>query len=230
MSSKPEPAPPGYSARAAYQGEAAGAGYMLEEAGGPLTHYRRAAERRAIHALTAEIPACARILDCPTGNGRWLPALAERSPAVTGIDLSTGMLRHARERGEGCGIAGGFVCGEVERLPFPDGSFDFIFSFALTKHLPWPVQYRALAEFGRVAAQGVICSFSLLGPVGYAVWRRRRIAESYPVFREQLAAMAGEAGLQIGRTLRCATPIGVEHLVRFDKPDPGKATDGAVPR
>jgi ubiquinone/menaquinone biosynthesis C-methylase UbiE len=216
MSSKPDPAPPGYSARAAYQGEAAGANYMREGPGGPLTRYRREVERRAVRALTSDIPAGARILDCPTGNGRWLPALAARSPTVTGIDLSTGMLRHARERGAGCGIAGGFVCGEVERLPFAEDSFDFVFSFALTKHLPWPVQYRAMAEFGRVASQGVICSFSLLGPTGYAVWRRRRIAESYPVFREQLAAMAGEAGLRIVRTLRCATPVGVEHLVRFD--------------
>lgn len=217
MSSNPKPAPPGYSARDAYQGEEAGANYMREAAAGPLSRYRRAVERRAIQALAAEIPAGARILDCPTGNGRWLPILAARSPAVTGIDLSVAMLRHAGEQGTACGMAGGFVCGEVERLPFRDASFDFVFSFALTKHLPWPVQYRALAEFGRVAAQGVICSFSLLGPVGYAVWRRRRIAESYPVFREQLAAMAGEAGLRVGRVLRCSTPLGVEHLVRLDK-------------
>lgn len=219
-SGKPESGPPGYSARAAYQGEAAGANYMREGPAGPLTRYRRGVERRAIQTLTAEIPAGARILDCPTGNGRWLPVLAGRSQTVTGIDLSTGMLRHARERGAGCGLSGGFVCGEVERLPFADDSFDFVFSFALTKHLPWPVQYRAMAEFGRVARQGVICSFSLLGPVAYAIWRPRRIAESYPVLHEQLAAMAGEAGLRLVRTQRCATPVGVEHLVRFDKIGP----------
>ncbi len=214
------PPPESYGARGAYQdaraarhyGEAAGTGGR-----GVLGRYRRAVERRAVAQLTAHIPAGATVLDCPCGNGRWLEALSARAGRIVGLDLSPAMLGEARARARSLGIEAAFLAGEVERLPLSDGAVDFTFSFALTKHLPQPVQRRALAEFGRVSRLGVICSFGIFGPLSEALWHRRGLAESYPIQRDELDAMAAEAGLRVTRLARCSTPLGVEHLARLDR-------------
>lgn len=217
MSSPPRES---YGARGAYQdaraaehyGEAAGTGGH-----GPLGRYRRALERRAVARLTAHIPEGATVLDCPCGNGRWLAAVAGRAGRIVGLDLSPAMLVQARARAGALGIEAAFLAGEVERLPLADGAVDFTFSFALTKHLPRPVQRRALAEFGRVSRLGVISSFPVFGPVSHALWRRRGLVESYPVSRKELDEMARNAGLRVTRLVRCSTPLGIEHLARLDR-------------
>ena len=214
------PPPESYGARGAYQdaraarhyGEAAGTGGR-----GPLGRYRRGIERRAVARLTAHISAGAVVLDCPCGNGRWLETLSARAGRIVGLDLSAAMLAEARARAQALGIEADFLAGEVEHLPLPDGAVDFTFSFALTKHLPQPVQRRALVEFGRVSRQGVICSFGVFGPLSEALWRRRGLAESYPIQRAELDGMAAEAGLRVTRLVRCSTPLGVEHLARLDR-------------
>ena len=214
------PPPESYGARAAYQdaraaehyGDADGTGGR-----GPLGRYRRALERRAVARLTAHIPEGATVLDCPCGNGRWLDAIADRGGRIVGLDLSPAMLGRARGRADALGIEAAFLAGEVEHLPLADASVDFTFSFALTKHLPQPVQRRALAEFGRVSRLGVICSFAVFGPVSRALWRRRGLVESYPLSRAELDGMAREAGLRVRRLVRCSTPLGVEHLARLDR-------------
>ena len=53
--------------------------------------------------------------------------------------------------------------------------------------------------------------------IRYAIWRRRNIEESYPVFLEELQWMAKAAGLKIRTMKKCTTPIGVEFSVLFDK-------------
>ena len=79
------------------------------------------------------------------------------------------------------------ICqGEAECLPLADGSVDYTFSHALTKHLPVPIQYAVLAEFARIARLGVICSFGVFSHLTYEFWRRRQLKESYPVFLEEL--------------------------------------------
>ncbi|HEY2636355.1 MAG TPA: class I SAM-dependent methyltransferase, partial [Solirubrobacteraceae bacterium] len=102
-----------------------------------------------------------------------------------------------------------------ESLPFPDGAFDVVFSFALTKHLPVALQSRVLAEFARVSRRGVISTFGVLDAISRPVWRRRGLVESFPVEREELARMAAGAGLRIEEMRKCTTPIGTERVVRF---------------
>jgi hypothetical protein len=53
--------------------------------------------------------------------------------------------------------------------------------------------------------------------VTYEFWRRRHLDESYPVFLEELQWMAKEANLVIKAKAPCTTPIGVEHLVLFER-------------
>ena len=96
--------------------------------------------------------------DAATTTARWLNAgelpdglaielgcgrgvLASVSDRYTGFDLSFRALAaaaHVRRR----------VCGDMERLPFRDGSVAFVFSWAAIEHVPNPE--RVLAEVERV--------------------------------------------------------------------------------
>jgi ubiquinone/menaquinone biosynthesis C-methylase UbiE len=156
--------------------------------------------------------------DVPCGTGRWWPQLAKRAGTILAFDISEGMREHARARAEGMdGVRVEVREGDAESLELEDGSVDWLFSFALTKHLPVPVQYAVLREFARVSRSGVICSFGIFTHLSYEVWRRRNRPESYPVNREEVSWMAEHAGLSVESVLRCSTPIGVEHVVAFRK-------------
>ncbi len=208
----------GYGAKTAYRDISSATGY--EERSfyqGPLGRYRKRLEVRGIEALTGAADADSTFLDCPCGNGRWWETLARRARNIVAVDVSPGMLEFAGKRAEGLSIPIETHQASAEELPIDDGSVDYVFSYALMKHLPVPVQYRVLAEFSRVARKGVVCSFGMLGSLSYAFWRRRKLEESYPVFREEIGWMASEAGLEIEEVRRTSTPIGLEHLVRFCK-------------
>ena len=107
--------------------------------------------------------------------------------------------------------------GDAESLEFSNASVDVVFSHALTKHLPVPLQHQVLAEFARVSRTWVICSFSVLGHFTYEFWRRRKLVDSYPLLPEQLDDLAGHAGLIALAQRRCTTPVGIEHSVLFRK-------------
>lgn len=203
----------------AYRDYAAGETYSKIRYSSVMGRYRLSQERRVIAWAVSRVEPGAAILDCPCGTGRIWWQLERQQAQVSGCDVSPGMLRHARERSEGGGGRIPVVEADAVSLPFDDASFDWIFSFALTKHLDRPTQYKVLAEFGRVARVGVICTFGLLNHLTYEVWRRRHarwlasgIAESIPLVREELNWMGDAAGLRLEDSRRCTTPIGVEHL------------------
>lgn len=85
-------------------------------------------------------------LEVGCGTGLVMQRVAGFAAHVTGIDVSPGMLARARERGldvrEGSATA----------LPFPDASFDVVYSFKVLAHVS-PVE-PALAEMARVTRPG----------------------------------------------------------------------------
>lgn len=108
-----------------------------------------------------------RVLDLGAGTGWCTRALAERYPkaAVVALDLAPGMLCRARGRFSAWTRRfgrHGFVCGDAERLPFADDSFDLIFS-SLT--LQWCTDPDGtFAELRRVLRPGGLLMFTTLGP------------------------------------------------------------------
>lgn len=208
-----------YSAKEAYQSYSVAEEYERERFSGILGRYRFVREFRAVASLVDMLPKGISIADCPCGTGRWWPVLARRAHGIIALDISQGMLRYASEQAKKIDIDVEVCKGNAECLPLPDDSVDYIFSYALTKHLPIPVQYKVLAEFARIARSGVICSFGVFSHLTYEFWRRRHLKESYPVFFEELEWMAAAANLKIRTMRKCTTPIGVEHTVLFDKLD-----------
>jgi ubiquinone/menaquinone biosynthesis C-methylase UbiE len=206
-----------YSARNFYQGGFSRDEYEKERFSGLLGRYRYRREQSAVSALVAQLPKGVTIVDCPCGNGRWWPVLARRASRIIALDVSKGMLKFAEEEAKAFDIDIDVREGDAEQLELDDGSVDYTFSHALTKHLPIPIQYRVLAEFSRVSRKGVICSFGIFSHLTYEIWRRRNLEESYPTFMEELNWMAKEAGLKIREMRRCTTPLGVEYSVLFDK-------------
>ena len=207
-----------YDAKTAYSEYSSATGYEDRPFyQGPLGWYRKRLERTTIAALTGMADSGSKILDLPCGNGRWFETLSKRADALVAIDVSPGMLKFARTRAESLSIDIEFHQASAESIPLEDGAVDYAFSYALMKHLPVPVQYRVLAEFSRVSRKGVVCSFGVLKHLSYALWRRRNLEESYPVFVEEIGWMAAEAGLRVDEVRRCSTPVGLEHLARFTK-------------
>lgn len=70
-------------------------------------------------------PGDRRVLDAGCGTGRMLPALAGLGCCVEGVDLSPGMIRRSR-RDHGWFPS---QVASIADLPFPDGSFDGVFSW-----------------------------------------------------------------------------------------------------
>jgi len=106
----------------------------------------------------ANAPEKALDLCCGTGDlALTMSALGGGKTKVLGIDYSRPMLTKAAGKAERAGTPEpGFICGDIEALPFPDDCFDSIgISFAfrnLTYHNPLAGRY--LAEVLRVLKKG----------------------------------------------------------------------------
>ncbi len=208
-----------YSAKDCYKCEGGIEAYEKLRFSGILGRYRYHREQKAVSSLVDLLPADIFIADCPCGNGRWWEVLVRRANHIIALDISPAMLAYAKKRSTGFNIEITVKKCNAENIFLPDSSVDYVFSHALTKHLPVPIQYNVLAEFSRISRLGVICSFGIFSHLTYEIWRHRNIEESYPIFFEELEWMAKAAKLGIRAMRKCTTPIGVEHTVLFDKHD-----------
>jgi ubiquinone/menaquinone biosynthesis C-methylase UbiE len=209
--------PKQYAAKSAYRDYSVAVEYEDARFKSALGRYRYRRERRAVRAMLDQIPDGVSMLDCPCGNGRWWDLLAQKADELIAVDISEGMLRYAGERARRAGIEVQLLEGDAEALPLEDDAVDYTFSFALTRHLPVPVQYRVLREFARVSRGGVISTFGVLTHLTYEIWRRRNLRESYPVLPEELAWIAADGGLEVADRRRSTTPIGTEYVVLLRK-------------
>jgi len=87
-------------------------------------------------------------LDVGCGSGMALQLAASRGATVAGIDAAEALVAIARERVPAADLR----VGELETLPFADGTFDVITGFNSFQYAARPVN--ALAEAKRVAKKG----------------------------------------------------------------------------
>jgi ubiquinone/menaquinone biosynthesis C-methylase UbiE len=205
-----------YSARHVYN-EAAAADYEKRRFSGPLGRYRYSTEHKTVGKALEFVEQGAIIADVPCGIGRWWPMLAPKASRIIGVDISPAMLAHARNRIPEVSTAVELMQGEAEHIPLEDTSVDYVFSFALTKHLPLGNQIRVIEEFARVCRHGVISTFSIINARNYHFWRKQKLVESYPLLLEQVDDVARHCGLELAWNMRCTTPIGVEQLLFLRK-------------
>ena len=97
-----------------------------------------------------------RLLDAGCGAGGASVLARQRGAVVSGCDLSEALLNIARERLAGADLR----IGELEDVPFPEGSFDAVMAINSIQFTPDPL--RATQELVRVTAPG--------GHIAVVVW------------------------------------------------------------
>ena len=76
------------------------------------------------------------LLEIGAGMGTDLAQFAKHGAIVTDVDLSSGHLALAKENFRLRGLEGRFVHQDAETLPFPDASFDVVYSNGVIHHTP----------------------------------------------------------------------------------------------
>ncbi len=173
-------------------------------------------EERLVTELVGEVDGC-RILDAGCGDGTFARTLARRRASVVGVDADPAMVEAAWRAAADAGIEATFVAGELERLPFPDASFDVVIAITVLCFVPEPASairelVRVLRPGGRLVL-GELGRWSswaavrwLRGLLGSATWRAAHFRTA-----GELRAMLEAAGLTV-ETVRGAIyypPIGL---------------------
>lgn len=97
------------------------------------------------------------VLDVGCGTGSLAIVAKRRLGAggtVCGIDASPEMIARARRKAEAAGLNVAFRLAAVERLPYPDATFDVVLSSLMIHHLPEELRRPAFAEIRRVLKPG----------------------------------------------------------------------------
>lgn len=153
-------------------------------------------ERAALERFVRELPP-RRTLDIACGTGYLTRHLRG---AVTALDQSARMVARARERCPGARV----VADDALALPFPDGSFDAVFTAHFYGHLRARERARFLAEARRVAAGLVVVDTALRPGTGTDEVQERVLSDGsrHSVYKRFFTAEA------------LAEEIGGEPLVR----------------
>jgi len=128
----------------------------------------------------AEIGRGTRLLDLGCGSGGALVIGRELGAEVAGLDASENLVAIARERLPGARIE----VGDLEQVPFPDGTFDVVLSINALQFAGDIVQ--ALREAGRVCRPG--------GTVMLAAWGRREDCEFLSITMPAVFALLPPGG------------------------------------
>jgi ubiquinone/menaquinone biosynthesis C-methylase UbiE len=88
---------------------------------------------------------------------------------VTDFDLSSGHLEHARRNFALRGLAGEFVHGDAENMPFDDRTFDVVYSNGVIHHTP--NTHQVVAEMHRVLKPGGIAIVMVYAENSLHYWR-----------------------------------------------------------
>jgi SAM-dependent methyltransferase len=105
-----------------------------------------------------------RVLDLATGTGNAALLAARAGAAVTGLDAASRLIEVARGRAAADGLEASFVVGDLQALPFDDGTFEIALSVFGLIFASDP--RRAFDEMMRVLEPGGRAIFSAWVPAG----------------------------------------------------------------
>lgn len=110
----------------------------------------------------AGVHAGQRVLDVACGTGVVSVTAARLGARVTGLDLTPELLVRARENSSIAGVEVEWLEGDVEQIPFADGTFDVVLS--QYGHIFAPRPEVAIVEMLRVLKPGGTIAFSTWPP------------------------------------------------------------------
>jgi SAM-dependent methyltransferase len=158
------------------------------------------------------------VLDVGCGGGVLALRLARAGREITGVDPSPAQVQRARRQGASVLRSG------AERLPFPDGAFDALYSSCAIKH--WRDRSAGLAECARVVRTGgPLLIAEIAGDATAAelrafagLTRIPRLAHgAYPAFAHQVMVVHSPTGAELvsdleGVTGRPASVVPIDGL------------------
>jgi ubiquinone/menaquinone biosynthesis C-methylase UbiE len=114
------------------------------------------------------------VLEIGVGMGADHLEWAKSSPrSLTGIDLTPRAIEHTSARIAAYGLTSRLECADAEHLPFPDNSFDIVYSWGVLHHSPDTP--RAITEVHRVLRPGGVARIMIYhywSVTGYLLWLR----------------------------------------------------------
>ena len=167
-----------------------------------------------------------RVLEIGVGMGADFLRWARAGATATGVDLTERAVELTRQRLQSEGLDADLRIADAENLPFPDGSFDIVYSWGVLHHTPDPA--RALAEAQRVVAPGGelrVMLYHRWSWVALAAWVRFCLLRGHPLSTLRDAVSHVESpGTQAFRPqevqglLRSLSDVGVTpSLTRWDR-------------
>lgn len=156
--------------------DACGSQYVKEADAGTLEWYLEAERYRyGIYApWMHEVMEFAKhsgekVLEIGAGMGTDLAQFAKNGAICTDLDLSLGHLDHARTNFRLRGLQAEFKHGDGESLPFPDDTFDVVYSNGVIHHTPNTVH--VISEIRRVLKPGGMCIIMVYAEHSLHYWR-----------------------------------------------------------
>jgi SAM-dependent methyltransferase len=165
-------------------------------------------EDNAVRELLRVLPVGARILDMPVGTGRFLQLYQERGIKVAGRDISSDMLRAARNKLNELGeLECSLEIADIRAIPDADNHYDCILSIRFLNWMDSRGLEEVLRELRRVSKRHLIVGIRhkvsardllLLGPKG---WRRLLIGHLLE-FRRWMRYLLGHEQSKKARTIQ----------------------------
>jgi ubiquinone/menaquinone biosynthesis C-methylase UbiE len=165
-----------------------------------------------------------RVLDCGCGPGSITLGIAARvgGAEVVGVDMDEGQIATATRLAAESGLANAaFRRASAYELPFPDASFDAVFSHALFEHLADPL--RAATECLRVLKPGGVAGVATPDWGGFLVEPMTAdLAAAIAAYEGHLAAHGGNArmGRRLAATMAAAGFERARMHARYENYDP----------
>lgn len=145
-----------------------------------------------------------KVIEIGGGMGTDLAQFASNGAIVTDFDLSAGHLEHARRNFRLRGLKGEFVHGDGENIPFPDNTFDVVYSNGVIHHTP--------------DTAGVVRHMRrILKPGGKAIIMVYA-EDSWHYWREQVIRLGIENGNLAGRSMGWIMSGSVEKSTKGQRP------------
>ena len=113
-----------------------------------------------------QIPPGLHLLDIGCGSGQTAIPAARAGLKITGVDIATNLIEHARERARTEGLNAEFDVGDAEDLPYWDAEFDVVISLIGAMFAPRPE--KVAAELARVCKSGGRLHMANLTPEGFS--------------------------------------------------------------
>ncbi|MCG3147306.1 MAG: hypothetical protein PCFJNLEI_00745 [Verrucomicrobiae bacterium] len=162
-------------------------------------------EQKAVREIFAGLNGIQRIVDVPSGAGRFAPTLGQNGRILVEIDSAHEMLVFANERAVQAGLRTICLQGDASVLPLGTASVDCVFCNRLLHHIYAGSERLAfLREFHRVTRRYLVISFfdyHLFGSLRRALKKLKGRNPNYheQPTREQFYAEVAQAGFQVTR-------------------------------